>query len=113
MLPSARRKNFVTVRFKHWCNNAYVSVLYTPLIKPALLTGTGKHKNVPAELLRNVSSTSKIQIEKKKKGNRIQVPKDVITKKITRCYLAAQWMLHISSDTGHQFVLSHSPGKKL
>lgn len=40
------------------------------------------------------------------------MPKDVITKKKTQCYLAAQWMLHISSDTGHEFVLSHSPGKK-
>lgn len=47
--------------------------------------------------------------KKTKKTERIQVPKDVITKERTQYYLAAQWTLYISSDTGHQSLCCHTP----
>lgn len=48
-------------------------------------------------------------LKKTKKTERIQVPKDVITKERTQYYLAAQWTLYISSDTGHQSLCCHTP----
>lgn len=51
-------------------------------------------------------------LKKTKKTESIQVPKDVITKERTQYYLAAQWMLYISSDTGHQSLCCHTPLEK-
>ena len=48
-------------------------------------------------------------LKKTKKTESIQVPKDVITKERTQYYLAAQWTLYISSDTGHQSLCCHTP----
>lgn len=51
-------------------------------------------------------------LKKTKKTESIQVPKDVITKERTQYYLAAQWTLYISSDTGHQSLCCHTPLEK-